>query len=658
MSTSIRYNVECSKILPQHSDKCTFPSLLLKEILAERPELPHPLVLQLVASSEVYVGVMEFTAPEQTVVVPKDIYERIGGDSVAIKIVDLPKCSYLKLKPVQFHPHITNWKYYLESFLSTKYTVLTRNQSFFYEDNFANATVEIIVEDCNAESVVVVEANAELDVVPLNDIMATQQLQHGIDLAKLDNIPILDKSVDLDLRPFGQVSQQSIYKVDLRGQQDNFSITLESPQNISNVDILCGLDKFLTLENFIMCSMSFDSDNQSSKTVFVDLKSDLIQSHLKRTANEDECFIYIIAFAWDQPTTATLSLVLDSDNSDNLPSSKELGEYKVCQNCGKPIFIDNFASHEAFCLRNIKNCLCGKRFERHIPSLHWHCSSCDGKGDSSLLKFKHDKIFHQGPYICHSCDNSDSFVSFIELVSQHKGLNCPAKLHECRFCHLVVPQEETTYEDRFNDLTHHESYCGNKTIECFKCSKSIRNKDLKKHLQLHSLNTQKAIEAVSHCSNVNCVNVVGEHSLADNDLGLCDTCFGPLYSSDLDTTHLKLQNRIERKYVMQLTRGCGQSWCENKECASGCHKLDMKLALQHIKQDLFPKIGHPCLPINKNVTVSLPNIFWFCVNESVSLKKAFLRELMTENRFDESLIYKAITLKGVDGAREYLIAHS
>lgn len=658
MTTSLRYNVECSDLLPPHSDKCILPSLLLKEVISLRPELPHPLVLELFGANQTYVGVMEFTAPEGTIVVPQDVFEKLSSKEVEIRVVDLPKCTYLKLKPTQFHPHITNWKYYLESFLSTKYTVLTKNQSFFYDDDVAKTTVEVVVEDCNADAVVVVEANAELDVVPLNDIMATQQLQHGVDLAKLENIPKLDGRIELSLQPFGQVSVQNIFSVDLREQKNQFSIVLETSGDTSNVDVVCGLDKFLTLENFNLCSMSLNSDNQPVKTLFVDLKSDLIQGHLKRTKNDEECLLYIIPFAWDQPCTSTLSLVPGPKVSDELQSPEENGNTKICQNCGKYISTSNFASHEAFCLRNVKRCLCGKRFPKTIPSLHWHCDSCEATGDSVLLKFKHDKLYHQGPYICRACDSKESFASFLDLVLLHKGSNCPRKLHECRFCRLVLPQEEATYEDRFNDLTHHESSCGNKTTECFKCHKSIRNKDLKTHLQLHSFTSEKAIDEVSHCANVNCVNVVGNHSIADNALGLCDTCYGPLYSSDFDSTNIKLQNRIERKYVMQLTRGCGQSWCDNKECASGNVKLDIKLALQHIKNDLFIQIGRPSLPVNKDLSVPPTNKFWFCVNESVSLKKAYLRELMAEKRFEESLIYKALTLKGVEGAREYLVANS
>ncbi|WPK22951.1 hypothetical protein PUMCH_000174 [Australozyma saopauloensis] len=648
--------VQSSDQLPQHSDKCILPPSILKLVLDQNSELPHPLVLQLVGVKSVYVGVKEFTAPEDTVIVPRDVYDQLQSDNVQIHLADLPKSTFLKIKPFQFYSHITNWKYYLESFLSTKYTVLSKNQTFYYADALAGKTVELLVEDCNADAVVVVETNVVLDVVPLNDIMAAQQLEQGANLNILENVPALETDTQMTLEPFNQVAIQHIYSIDLRKQKNDFTISIECADDSPNVELICGVDKFLTLENFMKCSLSSKADTQATKAITIELKSDIIQNCLLKADDTDPVYLYVVPFAWDHAASITLQLRPVAEDEGALILQDSLEDSILCQNCGKQIQEKNYPLHEAYCLRNIKKCSCGEVFDREIPSLHWHCGSCQFVGDSTLLRFKHEKFFHSGPYKCNACDSDDHFETYVDLVEKHKGVECPAKLHECKFCHLVVPQGEATYEDRFNNLTHHESECGNKTVECFKCKKSVRNKDIKTHMQLHSIdNPIKSSSLVLHCSNVNCVNLAGDNSETKNTLQLCDTCYGPLYSTVHDQNHSKLQSRIERRYIIQLTKGCGQPWCDNKECATGGTKLDMKRAFSHIQGDLLRKIYQPVMPINSARSESGSNEFWFCVNESVHRKKGILQDLIAEARFPESSIYLALSAKGVEGARQYLI---
>lgn len=646
MDTPLR--VQYSDLLPPHSDKCLLPPAILERVLQDYPDLPHPLVFQLNGAVPVYVGVKEFTAPEQTVVVPLDVLQALSASEVRVQIADLPKGSFLKLKPAQFYPHVTNWKYYLESFLSTHYTVLSKNQIFYFDDKVSATTVELLVEDCNAESVVVVEANVELDVVPLDDIMAAQQLQQDLDLAVLENIPVLESATDLDLKPFSQVSLQRIYKINLRARHENFTIVLKCNEDNANVDLICGFDKFLTLESFVWSSMGRYSDTGPAKTIHVDMASDKVRDSLNRSQEEVSSWLYVVPFAWALPLSATLSIatLLPEKSTQSPPEAS-----KLCPNCDKYIQNSNFALHEAFCMRNNKKCSCGKVFEKEIPSIHWHCDLCDATGGSKLLQFKHNKLFHQGPYICQACDYDTPFASFLDMVMLHKGSVCPSKLHECRFCHLVVPQGKATYEDRYNDFTHHESECGNKTVECLKCGKTVRNRNLKSHMLLHALGgSSLAAEEIALCANVNCVNILDGPG---NELSLCEICYGPLYSNVHDPTRQKLHARIERKYILQLTKGCNQSWCKNQECATGNVKLDMKLAFLRVKDMLLLHIRKPILPVNTTRTAR--NRFWFCVNESVQRKKEYLEELKAEKRYNEAAIYKALSLKGLNGARQYLV---
>ncbi|KAL9130339.1 MAG: hypothetical protein Q9217_001441 [Psora testacea] len=67
------------------------------------------------------------------------------------------------------------------------------------------------------------------------------------------------------------------------------------------------------------------------------------------------------------------------------------------------------------------------------------------------------------------------------------------------------------------------------------------------------------------------VNKTGDvkHQNSRNDLGLCDTCFGPLYVSQYDPDGKALRRRVERKYLTQLLTGCSQPWCRNEYCKTG-----------------------------------------------------------------------------------------
>jgi len=60
------------------------------------------------------------------------------------------------------------------------------------------------------------------------------------------------------------------------------------------------------------------------------------------------------------------------------------------------------------------------------------------------------------------------------------------------------------------------------------------------------------------CKNECCV-----HPQADNNLGLCQKCYGPFYSSTIDPGNKRLTQRIITKYHQQMTQGCKSSNCRN-----------------------------------------------------------------------------------------------
>lgn len=644
------YSISISNQLPKYSDRCIFPQSVLAAVLEDHAQLPHPLVFRLSdrEKQSVLVGVREFTAPDSEILVPEEVFSRLNQSKVSIEVAALEKATFLQVKPVQFYPQVTNWKYYLESFLSKNYTTLSVRQLFGYWDEAASSPVELVVEDANEKSVIVVDTDSVLDVVPLNDIMAAQQLEQSKVTSALENIPFLDTNMALDLEPFGQVTIPNVYKVNLRDYKSKLYLEM-SGDDISNVDILGGKDKFLTLDNYSWSTMV--QDDKETKALVIDLTSDDMVNYAQK--HPEGCFLYFVFFAWEH--TAKVSITL----SDTL-MERQTGDGIQCPNCFRRIS-KNFQLHELACYRKQK-CLCGELFNGKIPSTHWHCKECGPSvhGNSSLHRMKHHKIYHQQPYGCNKCKGSATYNSLLDLVTTHKATTCPLKLHECMFCHMILPQGEETYEDRFNNLTHHESECGNKTTECFECGKVVKARDMASHLHIHYLDkVERQASPLQHCANQVCVAIF-ENTTPSNDLGLCNSCYRPLYASMYDPKNEKLQNRIERKYVMQLTKGCGNEWCDNPECATGSNKMDIKSALARTKQVLLPLVVVPQLPISQmsNCGTKGANSLWLCISEDVMRRKQLLLEVLASD-VAEGLAYRAIW-KHLDSdlARQWLMRNA
>lgn len=631
--------------LPPYSDKVILPPSVLSQIIDVIPEseLPHPLIFQIsngVKSS--YVGVKEFSANEDdTIYLPSSVFSKLSVENdIQLSLQsDIPKAHSLKLKPTHLYSNITNWKYFLESKLNQFYTTLTNNESLVIEDE--SLRYELLIEEINGQSskpitACVIDTDIVLDVVPISDKVAHDQMKEFANNPH-NNITEIESELRVEaLKSFLDPKFiPTIYKVNITKRND-FQINLYS-STLYNVDLIVGMDKFINLESFKWTTMAQDFDVEQGKeykSVIINTNDDDIVNKL----DPEEPFIYIIAFSWDRLSDIKLSVggiepIQHNDDEDG----------PQCTNCHKHIPSDKILLHETFCYRNNLKCtICGQVNPKNIS--HWHCEQCLYYTNEPLVQQKHIKLNHQGPYQCGQC-HKGNYSTFIEMVTNHKD-DCALKEHECRFCHLIVPQEEPTFQDKFANLTHHENQCGNKTSECYKCNKPIRTKDLMKHMKMHDLDQQtiRDLHKISfrRCSNVNCIKLLGPHTT--NELDLCDICYGTIYVNQHDPTNIKLQQRIERKYMLQLTKGCNNSWCTNPYCKTSNSETvnkPFKELLHILSTYLLASIHHPQLPINKHQR-SGPNKFWFCVNESISNKKAWLEMLEDETTHDTSLLHKAV----------------
>ena len=294
--------------------------------------------------------------------------------------------------------------------------------------------------------------------------------------------------------------------------------------------------------------------------------------------------------------------------STGIEKAGETGEVQ-CKNCNQWVPEQRLILHENFCLRNNIRCKeCGKVFQKRSLTWeqHWHChlphylsskllvsvnhkselssslpSEVSFHGNTSTSYSKHIHLFHT-TYSCSACARNDTktFPSLIALA-HHRTTTCPAKPILCQFCHLLVPQggdpdaDVPVPEVVVSGLTPHELEDGARTTECHLCNRIVRLRDMSSHLLHHEIEKKRRV-APRVCRNILCGKLVvggaassNSNSSLSNNIGLCGTCYGPLYVAQYDPDGKGLRRRVERRYLSQLLTGCGRPWCANKYCKTG-----------------------------------------------------------------------------------------
>ncbi|KAJ2733238.1 hypothetical protein IW152_003237 [Coemansia sp. BCRC 34962] len=292
---------------------------------------------------------------------------------------------------------------------------------------------------------------------------------------------------------------------------------------------------------------------------------------------------------------ASISVEPDSTLEDKVeveikPSSPVSEDgLRLCVNCGSNVPTARFDMHRIVCERhNVKCTRCTSIFKRGSDEAerHWHCELCNASGDTGDSA-KHLYFFHT-PASCTCGTKHSPFASIAELA-EHRRTRCPERLIECRYCHNVEPQGPASEDavDIMDGLSAHESYCGNRTIECIKCKANVRIRQVHVHMQVHQMREQVARENMVPCANKEC-----SKERATNPLGLCVSCFGPFYTGQHDPDNHKLLKRLARALHTQLTRGCDSKSCRNSMCATGL-------------QNIGSGTGSPVLPLSQTEAAAL-----------------------------------------------------
>ncbi len=607
--------------IPYYSDKILLPESVLEQLLNEQKSLnirslPHPLIFRLsTPSNRCYAGVREFISNEGEIELSGLLAERLGiqEDSVSTPVIvelvhGIEKAKTLVLTPEKIYNQFTSdqdWKWFLEAKLTSLYTTLTQGDELIIKDEGRSSQIYKlkVSKTTPGRTVCIIDTDIDLDITPLDNAMA-EKLSLGT--AKR-NAEFLTISVENLATVRIEDCHKLLVNLSPKIQQHGLSIT-------ADVDFAISGNRLISPDLYYDSTLS----KGIKKIVITD------GDQLLKGSN-----VYIIPLGTE---VVGAKFTIDiADRQDKEAQNQNAGQtishdssYIQCSYCKSWILKQSQFMHENFCRRNNIMCDkgCGKVFLHKIPETHWHC--CLTYGDSMESLRLHKEYFHEGPVQCPKCN--EQFQNKQELC-RHRDIECPQSLHECRFCHLILPRGEQTPESRLLGMSSHEVTCGAKTTECSKCGKVIRRMDLESHHKLHELDRVSRPEPVV-CSNKNCTRVLPfSQPDSQNVLGLCSVCFGPLYSSMYDPKHIKLRSRLERRYIIQLQQGCGHSWCENPLCKTSKYFTETNLSFS----DIIKLVRSKLVPRN----VCELSKYQFCVDETITRQKHLEQALLEDQDFSE-----------------------
>ncbi|KAH7478729.1 hypothetical protein HZ326_23997 [Fusarium oxysporum f. sp. albedinis] len=646
-------------------------------------QLPNPLIFRLVNpknKNAVFAGIREFSASEGTLglspwltealgiqedecVSPKEVIdlgqdtaqnsERMDLDGIQIKVEarQLPKGTYVRLRPLEAGYNPDDWKPLLERQLRENFTTLSKG-SMLAVKGARGEEFKLLVDKVAPEGdgICVVDTDLEVDIEALDEEQARETLRRIMSAQRgSTDGSSTGGEIDIWKAVEGQV---------LEGEYVDYVLPSWNKSQPLAIELITGededaLDLFVTPKSSRQRALPRESVH-----VFGDfspavdgVKRIVISPTNVELEGAEQITISVHGYrhpdATESPKTLQYSLRAKVDLQDAKDGTNGLSngageqehspDEEQCSNCLQFVPKRTMVLHENFCRRNNVVCpKCKSVFKKGSPEweAHWHCEKDSAFGNSTQSKAKHDDIFHTG----RQCPNCEFSTNSMADLARHQTSVCPGKLILCRFCHLEVPQEGDPFnpspEVVLSGLTAHELADGTRTTECHLCDKIVRLKDMETHLKHHELDKVSRLKPPI-CRNANCgrtmfgvgsrgqVRQTASTDQASNDIGLCSICFGPLYVSMHDPEGKALKRRIERRYLGQLMTGCGKSHCANPWCKTGRANAGLEAK---------PSSAREVLPLVKPLLGDVTNMdapLWFCTDEG-SQRGRKLAEMMAE----------------------------
>lgn len=686
-----------------------------------KQQLPQPLTFRLVNSKNgnvVHAGIREFSAEEGEVGLSPFLLEALGLDApkpktrrsivkpgsedgmdapidltgddeivegeeepakITIHAKQLPKGTYVRLRPLEAGYNPADWKSLLERHMRDNFTTLTTGEILTVRGSKSEEFRFLIDKFApEGDGICVVDTDLEVDIEALNEEQARETMKQI--MAKAQKAPGTAEGStvggEIDIwKPFlGQVVSGEYVDYTLpswdRTQTIQIELTAEDGQEL-----------YFFASPFSARQRVRPREDEHVFEMFGNesVKQHIIQPSDIELQNAEALYISVYGSplqSSSQPTKFSLrvQLIPTAGSAENplplddlqLDTEMHSPDEEQCKNCQQYIPKRTMMLHENFCLRN--NILCPECkvvFQKKSEDWknHWHCPHDNYSGNTLASKTNHDSIFHT-PHPCPSCPVISSSLPDLAF---HRTSVCPGKLILCQFCHLEVPQEGDPFspsaDSLISGLTAHELADGARTTDCHLCSKIVRLRDMSTHLKHHALERENR-SPPAICRNVNCgrtLDGVGSHGEIGagrrtgqgngNTLGVCSICYGPLYANVHDPTNSRLARRVERNYLRQMIQGCGKPYCRNAYCKTG----KANLAGEKPK----PMTAQEALPLIKPLADSALDMekgMYLCTDD-VSQKRRKLAEMLAaEGEYRLEWCVAALEAEGgkVEGARGWL----
>jgi hypothetical protein len=679
-------------------------------------QLPNPLMFRLVNrenGNTVHAGIREFSAQENEVLLSPYLMEALGispdplasrqkeelpanvinidadvstRPEITVHAKQLPKGTYVRLRPLEAGYNPDDWKSLLERQLRESFTTLT-NGALLSVRGVKGETFRFLIDQFRPEGdgICVVDTDLEVDIEALNEEQARETMRQIMARAQMTPGTAEGTSVGQELNIWkavdGQVLPGDYVDYELPSWARSRALEIE----LSQLDDEYSVDLYASPKSSRQRALPRETEYVFGACSFPETETGVKRITISPTSAElDEAEALLISVHGYNPhssSTGTASLPrpfrlrarnATANHDDPAAPSTEAstGEHgpdeEECGNCHQWVPKRSMVLHENFCRRNNITCPeCGNVFQKSSVewAQHWHCTHDAANGSSELSKRKHDYTYH-GEHQCPACSFS---TNSLPDLARHRTTICPGKIILCRFCHLEVPQEGDPFnpspESILSGLSEHELADGARTTDCHLCSKIIRLRDMATHLKHHEIEkAHKPKPAI--CRNANCgrtLHGVGRNGAVGagthmgqgpgNDIGLCSLCFSPLYVSLHDPDGKALKRRIERKYLSQMMTGCGKKWCRNEWCKTG--RTNTNLELKGSSAQAVLPIIKPLLDTFRDTQTPM----FFCVDESNQRRRVLAEMLASEKVWDLEWCIAASETEGpnLDRAREWLM---
>ncbi|EON64866.1 hypothetical protein W97_04100 [Coniosporium apollinis CBS 100218] len=707
-------------------------------------QLPHPLTFRLVNPQNgrvIYAGIREFSAEEGEVVLSSVLRQALGiedpqgsktpsrsptpGNSdddeavtngvqglavarknaprITIHVKELPKGTYVKLRPLEAGYNPEDWKSLLEQHMRANFTTLTNGEVLVVPGGRGVGgkleEFRFLVDGFKPEgdAICVVDTDLEVDIEALNEEQARETLKRIAE--KAQRAPGTDQGssaggrLDLFRAQSGHVldGEYVDYEIPSWDRSQGLEIELGDVEEEDEVDLF--VSPFSTRQRVRPREDEYvfgefegrypkrirlaptNIELEGAEAVWVSVHAyappETSQNGDMRKAPKHYT-IRASPFDLRVPPPASSNILPASNNIEHNPDEVQ------CKNCLQWVPQRTLFLHENFCLRNNIRCPngCNQVFLRTSPAWanHWHCPHDSSYGNTPLSKAKHNHLYHTS-YTCPSCTSSTIYPT-LPALAHHRTTTCPGKPILCQFCHLQVPQEgdpdTPSPEALLTGLTPHELADGARTTECHRCGAIVRLRDMAMHLRHHELEKLSRPQP-RVCRNALCgrtldgVSKTGDTRAGTrrgqgpgNDIGLCSQCFGPLYVAVYDPEGRALRRRVERRYLSQLLTGCGKAWCRNPYCKTGREHLGIGGSVS--TKEALPMVKPFLDGLGRSEADPARPPLHFCVDEGSQKKRGLAELLAAEDEGDGGFGFEwcvaALEAEGGDleKAREWLRA--